>query len=134
VLLQFTRVGRAVRAVADNQDLAASSGIDVQRVILYVWLFGVGLAALGGSLLGIVTTVSHLMGFELLLLMFAAVILGGLGTAFGAAAGGIVIGLATEITTVWTPAEIKFVWALAALVLVLLIRPQGIFGVRERVA
>jgi neutral amino acid transport system permease protein len=134
VLLQFTRVGRAVRAVADNQDLAESSGIDVQRVILYVWLFGVGLAALGGALLGIVTTVSHLMGFELLLLMFAAVILGGLGTAFGAVAGGIVIGLATEVTTVWTPAEIKFVWALAALVLVLLIRPQGIFGVRERVA
>ena len=133
-MLQWTRVGRAVRAVADNQDLAESSGIDVQRVILYVWLFGAALAALGGCFLGIVTTVTHLMGFELLLLMFAAVILGGLGTAFGAVAGGIVIGLATEISTVWVTAEIKYVWALAALVLVLLIRPQGILGVRERVA
>lgn len=134
VMLQWTRVGRAVRAVADNQDLAESSGIDVQRVILYVWLFGAGLAAVGGCFLGIVTTVTHLMGFELLLLMFAAVILGGLGTAFGAVAGGIVIGLATEISTVWVTAEVKYVWALAALVLVLLVRPQGILGMRERVA
>jgi neutral amino acid transport system permease protein len=133
LMLQFTRIGKAMRAVADNQDLAESSGIDVKKIILLVWVMGAGLAALGGSFFGIVTTVDRLMGFELLLLMFAAVILGGLGTAFGAVAGGLLVGLVTEVSTLWAPTEIKYVWALAALVLVLLLRPQGIFGVRERV-
>lgn len=131
--MQFTRIGKAMRAVSDNQDLAESSGIDVQRVILVVWVLGAGLAALGGSFFGIVTNVEHDMGFDILLLMFGAVILGGLGTAFGAVAGGLVIGVVTELSTVWAPSEVKYVWALAVLMLVLLIRPQGIFGVRERV-
>ncbi len=73
------------------------------------------------------------MGFRLLLLMFAAVILGGLGTAYGAMAGGVLIGLVTEVTTVWVSPELKTVWALIVLVLVLLVRPQGILGHRERV-
>lgn len=132
-MLQLTRLGKAMRAVSDNSDLAESSGIDVQRVILFVWMMGAGLAALGGSFFGIVTNVQHDMGFDILLLMFGAVILGGLGTAFGAVAGGLVIGVVTELSTVWAPSEIKYVWALVALMLVLLIRPQGIFGVRERV-
>lgn len=134
LMLQKTRIGKAMRAVADNVDLAESSGIDVRRVILFVWVSGTALAALGGVLQATATTVNYLMGFQLLLLMFAAVILGGLGTAYGAMVGGIVVGLATEISTVWLSSELKFVWALFVLIVVLLFRPQGILGERERVA
>jgi len=133
LLLLRTRIGRAMRAVADNRDLAASSGVDVQRVILFVWAMAGALAALGGVLLGVVENVEWLMGFRALLLMFAAVILGGLGTAFGAMAGGIVVGLATEISTIFQPSELKTMWALIAMVVVLLVRPQGILGRRERI-
>jgi branched-chain amino acid transport system permease protein len=132
-MLLFTRVGRAMRAVADNADLAESSGVDVQRIILFVWVLGGGLAALGGTFQGAMTNVNYLNGFQMLLLMFAAIILGGLGTAFGAVVGGIAIGLATEVSTVWFSSELKFGWALVVLVAVLLLRPQGIFGVRERI-
>lgn len=132
-MLLMTRVGKAMRAVADNPDLAESSGIDVQRIIALVWVMGGGLAALGGVFQGAMTSVNYLNGFQLLLLMFAAVILGGLGTAFGAAVGGVAIGLATEVSTVWLSSELKFAWALVVLVIVLLVRPQGFFGVRERV-
>lgn len=133
LMLLYTRFGKAMRAVSDNRDLAESSGVDVKKVILATWALGGTLAALGGVLLGVVETVDYLMGFRLLLLMFAAVILGGLGTAFGAMAGGVVIGLVTEISTLFSPTELKFMWGLGALVLVLLFRPQGIFGRWERV-
>jgi neutral amino acid transport system permease protein len=133
LLLQRTRIGKAMRAVSDNVDLAESSGIDVKRVILVVWGLGAGLAALGGVLQALMTSVNYLNGTQLLLLMFAGVILGGLGTAYGAMVGGLVVGLATEVSTVWLNAELKYVWALAALIVVLLFRPQGILGARERV-
>ncbi|MFN2556727.1 MAG: branched-chain amino acid ABC transporter permease [Nitriliruptorales bacterium] len=132
-LLQQTRTGTAMRAVADNRDLAESSGIDVGRVIVLVWVLGGALAAIGGVFLGLVETVNYLMGFRLLLLMFAGVILGGLGTAYGAMAGSFVIGVITEVSTIWFAPELKFVWALAVLVLVLLVRPQGILGRPERI-
>jgi branched-chain amino acid transport system permease protein len=134
LMLQRTRIGKAMRAVSDDVDLAESSGIDVRRVILFVWVMGAALAGLGGVLQATATTVNYLNGFQLLLLMFAAVILGGLGTAYGAMVGGIVVGLATEISTVWLSSELKFVWALAVLIVVLLLRPQGILGEKERVA
>lgn len=132
-VLQFTRIGKAMRAVSDNAELAASSGIAVDRVILSVWVAGSGLAALGGVFFGLSEIVKFDMGFRLLLLIFAAVVLGGLGTAYGAMVGGIMIGLVTEISTVWAQPELKFVWALLALVIVLLVRPQGILGMKERV-
>ena len=132
-LLQRTRLGKAMRAVADNRDLAESSGIDVQRIILIVWVLGGALAALGGVFLGVVENVNYLMGFRLLLLMFAGVILGGLGTAFGAAVGSLVVGLVTEVSTVWLTSELKEMWALGVLILVLLFRPQGILGIKERI-
>src|SRR3546814_1347291 len=91
VLLPATRVGKAMRAVADNPDLAASSGIDVDRVILFVWAAGGALAALGGVLLGLGEQVSWEMGFKQLLLIFAGVTLGGLGTAYGALVGSFII-------------------------------------------
>ena len=131
--LQRTRLGTAIRAVADERDLAASSGIDVQRVILAVWIGGAALAALGGILLGVSQGVQWNMGFRLLLTMFAAVVLGGLGSAFGAMVGGLIVGIASEVSTYWIDADLKFAIALVILIIVLMVRPQGIFGVRERI-
>jgi branched-chain amino acid transport system permease protein len=133
LVLRHTRLGTAVRAVADNKDLAEASGISVDRVILYTWALGAALAGLAGIFLGITQTVQWDMGFVLLLTMFAAVILGGIGTAYGAAVGGLIIGVATEASTFWLPVEFKVVVALAVLIVVLMVRPQGIFGVKERV-
>jgi neutral amino acid transport system permease protein len=132
-MLQRTRIGKAMRAVSDNRDLAESSGIDVDQIVMIVWILGAGLAALGGVLFGSAVAVDWFMGFRLLLLMFAGVILGGLGTAYGAMVGGLVIGLVTELSVLWFPAELKFMWALIVLIVVLLVRPQGILGRRERI-
>lgn len=131
--LQRTRTGKAMRAIADNPDLAASSGIDVDRVIRYVWFFGAGLAALGGVLLSINQDVSFEQGSSLLLLLFAAITLGGLGAAYGALVGGFVVGLFVFVSAVWIPTELKNVGALAVLIVVLLVRPQGILGTKERI-
>jgi branched-chain amino acid transport system permease protein len=130
--LMRTKAGKAMRAVADNPDLAASSGIDVERVILLVWFFGGGLAALGGVLLGLTEQVSWQMGVQLLLLMFAGVILGGLGTAFGALVGSFVVGVFIQLSTLVVAPELKNVGALVILILILLVRPQGLLGQPER--
>jgi neutral amino acid transport system permease protein len=131
--LQRTRMGKAMRAVADNPDLASSSGIDVERVIRLVWLFGGGLAALGGVLFALGEQVSFQMGFQLLLLMFAGVTLGGLGTAYGALVGSLAVGLLVQLSTHWIPSEMKNLGALVVLIVILVIRPQGILGSKERV-
>jgi neutral amino acid transport system permease protein len=133
LMIQRTRMGKAMRAVSDNVNLAEASGIDVKRVILIVWIMAGALAALGGIFLGMVENVNYLMGFRLLLLIFAAVILGGIGTAFGAMAGGLIIGIITEMSVLFAPTELKIAWGLLALVVVLLWRPWGIFGERERI-
>ncbi|GGT56140.1 branched-chain amino acid ABC transporter permease [Streptomyces kurssanovii] len=132
-LLQKTRIGTAIRAVSANRDLAEASGIDVQRVVLVVWIIGGGLAALGGVFFGLVEIVTWDMGFKLLLLMFAGVILGGLGSAYGAMVGSLVIGIVAQMSTLWFPADLQYAWALLALIIVLLVRPQGILGQRERI-
>jgi branched-chain amino acid transport system permease protein len=132
-VLERTRIGKAIRAVRDNPALAAASGIDVDRITLIVWSAGAALAATGGVFWGSAFSVDWEMGFRLLLLMFAAVILGGIGTAYGAMAGGITIGLITEISTLWFPPELKYMWGLLALILILLVRPQGMLGRAERV-
>ncbi|QBI53968.1 branched-chain amino acid ABC transporter permease [Streptomonospora litoralis] len=132
-MLQFTRIGKAMRAVSDNRDLAESSGIDVDRVTVYVWVLGGALSALGGVFLGLNQSVYWQMGFHLLLLMFAAVILGGLGTAYGAMVGGLAIGLVAQLSTLWFSPQLMNVWALLIMIVVLLVRPQGILGRRERV-
>lgn len=133
ILLQRTRTGTAIRAVSDNRDLSEASGIDVERVILVVWIACGALSALGGVLLGLTESVQWDMGFRLLLVMFAAVILGGLGSAYGAMLGGILVGVVSEVSTYWFPTDYKVVFALGALILVLIVRPQGILGVRERI-
>lgn len=133
LLLERTKLGTAVRAVTDDPDLAESSGVDVKRIILMVWIVSAALAAFGGVLLGTAETVQWDMGLRILLVMFAAVILGGLGTAFGAIVGGLVIGVISDVSTFWFPTDYKVAFALLVLILVLLVRPQGILGVRERV-
>ncbi len=129
-----TRIGKATRAVSDNPSLAAASGIDVDRVIRIVWVIGGALAGLSGILFAFYRPgVSWDMGFQILLLIFAAVTLGGLGTAFGALVGSLVVGFFIEISTLWIPSDMKFVGALGILILVLLFRPQGILGRKERI-
>ncbi len=132
--LLFTRTGRATRAVSDNPALAAASGIGVERVIRTVWLGSTALAALGGVLTGLYfQATTWNMGGTVLLLMFAAVTLGGLGTAFGALVGSLVIGLVSEMASLVVPSDLRFAGALLILILVLLVRPQGILGRRERI-
>jgi neutral amino acid transport system permease protein len=131
--LVMTRLGKATRAVSTNPALAAASGINVDAIIRLVWTIGGALAALSGVMLGIFQGVNYQMGFQILLLVFAAVTLGGLGTAFGALLGSLVVGLATQISTLWIPTELKNVGALAVLIIIILVRPQGILGRRERI-
>jgi branched-chain amino acid transport system permease protein len=133
VALQRTKLGKATRAVADNTALSAASGINVDRVISAVWIVGAALAGLSGVLLGMTQGFDFQLGFKLLLLMFSAVVLGGLGTAWGAIVGALVIGLFVEVSTLVVPAELKFVGALVVLIIVLLIRPQGLLGRAQRV-
>lgn len=131
--LQYTRLGKATRAVSDNPALAASSGINVDRVISVVWILGAALAALSGVLLGLTQGFDFQLGFKILLLVFAAVTLGGLGTIWGALVGSLIIGLFIELSTLWIPVELKFVGALVVLIIVLLVRPQGILGKAQRI-
>jgi len=131
--LTKSKIGKAIRAVADNGDLAASSGIDVDRVILAVWVSGGALAALGGVLIGLGEQVNFQSGFFLLLLMFAGVTLGGLGTAYGALLGSLIVGILVQVSTLWIPTELKTVGALVVLILILLVKPNGLLGRAERI-
>ncbi|TFD51691.1 branched-chain amino acid ABC transporter permease [Cryobacterium frigoriphilum] len=129
-----TRIGKATRAVSDNPSLASASGIDVDNVIRIVWVLGAALAGLSGVLWAYFRPgVSWDMGFQMLLLVFAAVTLGGLGTAFGALVGSLIVGIFVEVSTLWIPSDMKFAGALVVLILVLLFRPQGILGRKERI-
>lgn len=132
--LLFTRIGKATRAISDNPSLASASGIDVDHVVRIVWILAGGLAGLAGVLYAYYRPgLKWDMGTGFLLLLFAAVTLGGLGTAFGALAGSIVIGLIVEVSTLWIPSDLKFAAPLVVLIIILLFRPQGILGRRERI-
>jgi branched-subunit amino acid ABC-type transport system permease component len=135
IVLLKTRLGKATRAVADNPALAAASGIDVDSVIRIVWVVGGMLAALGGILWAYYRPgVTFDMGSQILLLIFAGVTLGGLGTVWGALVGSVIVGIFVELTTVFgLAADLKYVGALFIMIVVLLFRPQGILGRRERV-
>jgi branched-subunit amino acid ABC-type transport system permease component len=132
VLLR-TKIGKATRAVADNRSLAAASGIDVEGVIRIVWIGGAALAALSGVFIGYYQSLRWDTGASILLLVFAAVTLGGLGTAFGALVGSLVIGVFINVSTIWIPENLKYVAALVIMIIILLFRPQGILGRRERI-
>jgi branched-chain amino acid transport system permease protein/neutral amino acid transport system permease protein len=131
LFLQRTRVGKAMRAMADNATLARLSGIDTERVILWTWVIGGGLAALAGVFLAMDTRLQPEMGWFLLLACFAAAILGGIGKPMGAIAGGYVIGIMMELSTLVLPAEYSPVVPFAIMVLLLLFRPTGLFAGRS---
>ena len=134
IALMRTRLGKAMRAVSDNPALSASSGMRVDGVISAVWVLGTALTGLAGVLLAVQDQVNFQMGFNKLLLVFAAVTLGGLGTIWGALLGSLVIGLMVELGPVFgVPASIKEVGALVVLILILLVRPQGLLGKAQRI-
>ena len=128
LFLQRTKLGKAMRATSDNFNLARVSGIDTERVVVWTWLLGAALAAAGGTLLGMSVRLQPIMGWDLLLPIFAATILGGIGSPYGAMAGALIIGLAEELSTPFIPTEYKTAVSLVLLVLVLLVRPRGLFG------
>lgn len=132
--LIYSRVGKATRAISDNPSLAAASGINVDRVVRVVWVLAGAMAGLAGVLYAYYRPgIKWDMGTGILLLVFAAVTLGGLGTAFGALVGALIVGLLTEISSLWIPADLRYVGALVVLIVVLLFRPQGILGRKERI-
>ena len=128
VFLQRTKMGKALRAMADNPDLARVTGIPTERMTAWTWIIGGGMAAAGGVLLGIDSQVRPEMGWTLLLPLFAAVILGGIGNAYGALVGGMVIGIAQQVSTLWLLPTYKPAVAFFILILILLVRPKGILG------
>ena len=149
VLLQYTDLGRKMRAMADNPDLARVSGIRTRRVKLWTWVIGAGLAGAGGVFLGLFNQLAPRMGFNLLLVIFAAVILGGIGSVYGAMAGGLLIGMINQLTPLFSDVvEALPIWpgwletaveslisieyanaiAFVIMVVVLLVRPNGIAG------
>ena len=132
--LMKSQTGKATRAISDNPDLAAASGIDVDRVIRTVWIIAAALAGLSGVLWAYFRPgIKWDMGAQILLLIFAAVTLGGLGTAFGALLGSLVVGLLVEVSSLVIPSDLKYVGALVVLIVILLVRPQGILGRKERI-
>lgn len=133
LFLTRSRIGKAMRALADNVDLAAVSGINTNRIVTWTWVLAGALAGLAGMLLAILqASLNPNSGFNALLPMFAAVVLGGVGSPYGALAGGIVIGLVMEISTMAVPFQYKTAVAFGVMILALLLRPQGLLG-RARV-
>lgn len=129
-----TKMGKATRAVSDNASLAAASGIDVERVIRTVWVLAGALSGLAGIIWAYFRPgLKWDMGEKILLFIFAAGVLGGLGTAFGALVGAIIVGIFIETSALFIPSDLKYVGALAIMIVILLFRPQGILGKRERI-
>lgn len=132
--LTYTKVGKATRAISDNPSLASASGIDVDGVIRIVWIVGSLLAGFSGILWAYFRPgIRWDMGGQILLLIFAATTLGGLGTAYGALIGSLVVGILVEGSSLFIPSDLKYVGALVVLIGILLFRPQGILGRKERV-
>jgi branched-chain amino acid transport system permease protein/neutral amino acid transport system permease protein len=131
VFLQYTKFGKAMRAMADNADLARITGIPTGRVILIAWIIAGGLAAMAGIFLAMDTRLHPVMGWKLLLPVFAAAIVGGIGRPYGAMAGGLMIGLAMELSTMVINPAYKQAVAFAIMVAMLIVRPTGIFRGRS---
>ena len=128
--LQNTKTGKAMRAMADNVDLAKVSGINTERVVLWTWILGAIMACAAGVFLGLDTQIAPTMGWRLLLPIFSAAILGGIGNPYGAIAGGLVIGLASELSTLIISPAYKSAVAFAILVIMLIVKPTGLLGGR----
>ena len=134
LLLRYTKLGTAMRAMADNKSLALVTGIPTERVVRTTWLVGGALTGVAGFLIALESgTMDPTFGWDLLLLVFAAVILGGIGSVYGAIIGGIIIGITRNLSLVWLPSELVLVGAFGVLVFMLLVRPQGLLGGVETV-
>jgi branched-chain amino acid transport system permease protein len=131
--LTRTRLGKAARAVSDNASLAAATGIDVERIIRIIWVVAGALTGLAGILYGLQFQANWLTGFAILLLLFASVTLGGLGTALGATVGAMIIGFVVEMSSLFMPTDLKYAASLIILIVVLLVRPQGVLGKKQRI-
>jgi len=132
LFLQKTRMGKAMRATADNTELALISGIDTEAIVMWTWGIGGGLAAAAGILYGIDVQLHPGMGWNFLIPLFAAAILGGIGNMYGALVGGLIIGIAEQVSTAWLTPTYKLAVAFMIMILILFVRPQGIFGERSR--
>ena len=137
-LLTYTKLGKAMRAVRDSEELSSISGINSDNIILITWISSSMLAGLAGVFQAIINDVRWNMGFLILLLIFAGTVLGGIGTSFGAMVGGFIIGILVQVS-VGLPfmeghTEAKNAVALAIMIVILLFRPQGIFGQKERIS
>lgn len=130
LLLYRTKLGKAMRATADNMELAKVAGIDTERVIMWTWAIGGGLAGLAGVLLGVQSHLTPEIGFNFLLPLFAATILGGVGSPQGALLGALIVGISQEVSTQWISPAYKPTIAFIILFAILLVRPRGLFGVK----
>lgn len=128
LLLTRTTLGRSMRATSENPALARVTGIDVAAVVRWTWLIGGGLAAVSGTFLGLTVQIRPQMGFDLLLPLFAAAILGGIGSVYGAILGGLIIGLAESLSVPLIGAEYRQAVSFLMLLAILLVRPNGLFG------
>ena len=138
LFLSYTKIGKAMRAVRDSNELANISGINSYNIILFTWVSSSMLAGLAGIFQAIINDVRYNMGFLILLLIFAGTVLGGIGTSFGAMVGGLLIGIFVQVSVALPfmegHTEAKNAVALAIMILILLFRPQGIFGQKERIS
>lgn len=145
LLLRYSTIGKAMRATATNRELAQASGVDTERVIAWVWFIGTAFAALGGALVAWDTQLVPELGFNLVIPVFCVVLIGGVGSVYGALLGALVVGFAlnfgvatnlaplvnwvagSEIATRWQiPADYKPAIVYAAVILILLFRPSGL--------
>ena len=138
LFLSYTKIGKAMRAVRDSNELANVSGINSDNIILFTWITSSMIAGLAGIFQAIINDVRYNMGFLILLLIFAGTVLGGIGTSFGAMVGGLLIGIFVQVSVALPfmegHTEAKNAVALAIMILILLFRPQGIFGQKERIS
>lgn len=132
LFLQYTKMGKAMRAMSDNMDLAEITGIETERVIMWTWALGGALAAGAGIFLAMDTRLQPFMGWNMLLPVFAAAIMGGIGRPYGAIAGGMTVGIAEEMSTLFFSPAYKSAVAFALMVIILIVRPTGLFGGRSR--
>jgi neutral amino acid transport system permease protein len=132
VFLTRTRLGTSIRAVASNAELARVRGVPVERVSMTVWFIASGLAGVAGILLGLVGTVTTEIGWTAFVLILAATVVGGLGRIYGVMAAAVLLGLAMDLSSLVIPTAYRSAVAFSALILVLLIRPEGIFSIQRR--
>ncbi len=132
LFLNRSRTGRAIRAASENWEAATYMGIDIDRTNRIAFGVGIALTAVGGTALATFQTITPFVGLRFVVVMFAAVVLGGLGSVGGAFVGGVLIGIVQSVSQVWTSAAVKNVWVFALFLLILYVRPNGLFGKVQR--